>query len=151
MISCRLLTETDLPQLLDLEQVCFSHPLSEKQLRQQLISKRAFSWGIFEGERLLAFAFYTVLLNEAELLQMAVTVDKRQQGYARQLTDSAMGALRERGAVRVLLEVRESNASAIALYQKQGFLRDGERKGYYPALVAGGAKETAILMSLALG
>jgi ribosomal-protein-alanine N-acetyltransferase len=54
---------------------------------------------------------------------------------------------RERGAKNVFLEVRPSNAPALALYEAFGFNRIGQRRGYYPAHVG---REDALVLALAL-
>jgi [ribosomal protein S18]-alanine N-acetyltransferase len=55
---------------------------------------------------------------------------------------------REQGAQRVLLEVRQSNAAAQALYRALGFRTDGLRRRYYPASAS--QREDAVLMSIDL-
>ena len=59
-----------------------------------------------------------------------------------------MSWAREVGKTRCLLEVRVSNTSAIQLYEKLGFKRDGIRKNYYPTETS--MREDALLMSLDL-
>ncbi|MGP1685176.1 MAG: GNAT family N-acetyltransferase, partial [Giesbergeria sp.] len=72
----------------------------------------------------------------------------QRQGWARILLDALVLWARSQAAQWLWLEVRVSNARAIALYQAFGFHRVGERPRYYPA--AGGAREDAVVMSLSL-
>ncbi|SFX69958.1 GNAT family N-acetyltransferase [Marinospirillum alkaliphilum] len=87
---------------------------------------------------------------ETELLYLLVAPEKRRQGLAAMLLDQAVIKSRELHSERMLLEVRASNESAIALYQSRGFVEDGRRRGYYPVLDADDSFEDALLMSLQL-
>lgn len=79
-----------------------------------------------------------------EVINIAVKKDKRNCGLGSMLLKKAISVAKEVSAEEVLLEVRASNVSALNLYTKFGFLKDGVRKGYYPD------GEDAILMSLKL-
>lgn len=69
--------------------------------------------------------------SEAEILNLAVAAEWRRKGTGRRLMETALHAARERGATRVFLEVRESNAGARAFYACLGFSQDGRRPNYY--------------------
>ncbi len=94
----------------------------------------------------LGYAVFRELLDEAELLNIAVLPDARRQGIGRSLLRALRAALAPE--VRSLyLEVRAGNAPAIALYEGEGFVRVGLRRGYYPAA---GGREDALLLRLEL-
>jgi len=65
------------------------------------------------------------------LLDLAVDEASRRRGVGRELVARVLGEARESGARLVLLEVRRSNAAAIALYRSAGFTENGVRRGYY--------------------
>jgi ribosomal-protein-alanine N-acetyltransferase len=69
--------------------------------------------------------------DEAEVLDIAVDPAARGRGIGRVLVTRALETLRDRGARRTFLEVRESNAVALKLYQSLGFLPVGRRRSYY--------------------
>ena len=69
--------------------------------------------------------------KEAEVLNLAVAPGNRRSGVGGALLNAAGEEFRTRGATRLFLEVRESNATAIAFYEKHGFFRSGRREGYY--------------------
>jgi ribosomal-protein-alanine N-acetyltransferase len=69
--------------------------------------------------------------DEAELLNIAVHRAHRRTGVASALFLAALDELHARRATRLFLEVRESNAPAIAFYQKHGFRQVGKRPAYY--------------------
>jgi ribosomal protein S18 acetylase RimI-like enzyme len=81
--------------------------------------------------------------EEAEILDVAVPIRHRRKGYARFLLKSFLHLVHEHSTREVFLEVRESNAAAIALYSEFGFEVAGRRPNYYrdPA-------ETAVLFHL---
>jgi ribosomal-protein-alanine acetyltransferase len=69
--------------------------------------------------------------EEAEVLNLAVAPGNRRRGKGGGLLKMAVEELRTRGVSRVFLEVRESNATGIAFYEKHGFSKTGRRQGYY--------------------
>ncbi|MCP4595636.1 ribosomal protein S18-alanine N-acetyltransferase [Neptuniibacter sp.] len=149
MSSFHLLAENDLTRLLEIESRCFSSPLSESQFRQILLNSRGFNFGVLVDE-LAGFALFSTVLDEAELLQVAVDPDYQRRGLSYALLQEALAQLSAAGISKVMLEVRESNAAAIALYVKLGFTEDGRRKDYYPALIKGAEREDAVLLSCEL-
>jgi [ribosomal protein S18]-alanine N-acetyltransferase len=76
------------------------------------------------------FALSRFLIDEAELLLLAVPPEWRRRGVARTLIERTAAIARERGGRRLLLEVRADNA-AIDLYRGTGFAEIGRRRDYY--------------------
>ncbi|WP_213959417.1 ribosomal protein S18-alanine N-acetyltransferase [Variovorax sp. dw_954] len=87
-------------------------------------------------------------VDEVHLLNLTVASAFQRQGWAPMLLETLAGWSRGQGAQWLWLEVRASNARAIAVYERGGFRRVGVRKGYYPALQ--NQREDAIVMSLLL-
>ncbi|MGO4524452.1 GNAT family N-acetyltransferase [Microvirga sp. 2MCAF35] len=96
----------------------------------------------------VAFALSRIVLDEAEIITVAVAPEARGKGHARPLLAHHLDALSRRGVARVHLEVEEGNAPAIALYRRAGFRDVGRREGYYPK--ADGTKVAALTMALDL-
>ena len=69
--------------------------------------------------------------EEAEIMDIAVPTRHRRKGYARFLLKNFLDLAQERGTREVFLEVRESNAAALALYREFGFEASGRRPRYY--------------------
>ncbi|GAB5414652.1 MAG: hypothetical protein Cons2KO_22550 [Congregibacter sp.] len=108
-----------------------------------------------QGERVVGFAAFSMVIDEATLLNLVVDPGFRRDGNARELMTVALHELRASALRRVLLELRESNDAAMALYASLGFSVDGRRPGYYPAQTPGAVhtscgREAAVLMSLDL-
>jgi len=80
-----------------------------------------------------AFAAGRVILDEAELLTIAVAPAKRRKGLAEHALGQLETAMHARGAARCFLEVAADNTGAIALYSKSGYTESGRRRDYYGA------------------
>lgn len=76
------------------------------------------------------FLLLRVVLDEAEILSVGVTVPR--QGVGGALMRQAIRAAGWRGVKRIHLEVAVENAAARALYAALGFMQTGLRKAYYP-------------------
>lgn len=99
---------------------------------------------------LVGFVEFTVVLDECELLAVAIAAGRQGRGLGRALLACLLDELRRQGCRICHLEVRRSNTAAIALYTGQGFRPSGLRKGYYPPRPGGVAAEDALLYSLIL-
>jgi ribosomal-protein-alanine N-acetyltransferase len=86
-------------------------------------------------------------VDELHLLNVTVAPEHQGRGHGRALLEAVVAEARARAAVRLLLEVRESNLRAQRLYTSRGFAELGRRRGYYPARAG---RETAIVMGLVL-
>jgi [ribosomal protein S18]-alanine N-acetyltransferase len=95
--------------------------------------------------RIAGFALMHFGDTSAHLNLLAVTPDSRRQGLGRQLLDWLLASALEAGIGDVNLEVRSSNAAALAFYETLGFRRQGVLPGYYQN------RESALVMSRSLG
>ena len=131
-----------IPQILTLEQACFSTPWTETMLTDALFDPQA-SFIVAEDEEgnVLGYAGLHVVVDEGYIDNIAVEPDARRHGVASALLDVYC---RFGGAnlAFLTLEVRASNAPAIALYEKHGFQRAGLRPGYYQH-----PREDAVIMT----
>jgi ribosomal protein S18 acetylase RimI-like enzyme len=84
-----------------------------------------------EGEVAAAYAGILTVLDEGQITNVATAPAYRQRGLAAKALGAVLQHARERALGSVTLEVRVSNAPAIALYEKYGFTVLGRRKGFY--------------------
>lgn len=91
------------------------------------------AWVARLPDRLIGFSVVMQVLDEAHILTIGICGSLQGQGYGARLLQHAMRQVTTHGARRLLLEVRPSNARAVALYRNFGFQQIGVRKGYYPA------------------
>lgn len=103
------------------------------------------------GEVVTGFALSRVIVDEAELLSLALDREVRGQGLSEKLLRRHAQRLRQAGAMRLHLEVAVDNAPALALYRRLGFVETGRRKGYYPGAGGGGPRKDALNLSWDLG
>lgn len=102
-------------------------------------------WVIEEDGQLQAFLVARFSAAECELENLVVANQYRRRGLASQFLRTLVACGRQRNLERILLEVRESNQAARALYAKFGFKENGRRKAYYRQ-----PPEDAILLVLIL-
>ena len=137
------MTIEHIPQIAALERACFSRPWSEESLQSELWNDSAVII-VAEGEdgTVLGYAGLQTVLDEGYINNVAVDEKFRRQGVADELI-AAFVRFGQAKLAFLTLEVRASNAPAIALYAKHGFVEVGRRKNYYEA-----PKEDAVLMTL---
>jgi ribosomal-protein-alanine N-acetyltransferase len=116
---------------------CFAEPWSEISFAELLISPGVSVEVAKDGT---GFILWRHVVDEAEILTLAVDPDFRRQGLARLLITHAVEELKNNGVVRFFLEVEEGNQPALALYKNSGFTMIGRRLDYY------GQGRSAVLM-----
>ena len=125
----------DLARVVEIERACFSDPWTFGAFRSALTEERLnFHVALTEG-LVVGYAVSWCVIDEAELANLAVHPAVRGRRVGAALLDKAMDDARLAGCVVMHLEVRDSNASARALYESRGFGMVGRRKGYYRAPV----------------
>lgn len=134
----------DLEAIFALEQRSHAHPWTLENLRSSLASHNCI--GLRHQGEWVAHAVLSFVVGEAELLLFVI--DKSWQGRGLGTVFLEMLALTAKQKAQTLfLEVRVSNAAAVALYEKVGFNQVGVRPNYYPAQ---GGREHALLYALDL-
>ncbi len=81
--------------------------------------------------KVVGFAGIKIVLDTADIMNIAVKEDYRRQGIATLLLNNILDICNEKNIKTINLEVNEENFSAIRLYQKFGFKENGRRKKYY--------------------
>jgi len=97
------------------------------------------------SEGVAGYAVALTVLDESEILNIAVDPAMRGRGLGGRLLDAAIAEVAGRGAVAAFLEVRESNSAARELYRSRGFEELSRRRGYYRTPV-----EDALVLRLAM-
>ena len=118
-------------QIAALENICFSDPWSERSIASELNNKLAFWLVAVEGETVAGYIGSQTVMEETDMMNVAVHPDFRRKGIAEALVSGLVEELRSMGSHCLTLEVRASNAPAIALYEKLDFSQIGRRKNYY--------------------
>lgn len=114
-----------------IEQACFSHPWSLAALEGELERPDACILCAQCGGEVVAYGSMRMVLGEGSIGNLACLEAFRGRGIGGRLLDALIACGRQAGLERILLEVRPSNAPAIALYHSRGFATLGRRKGFY--------------------
>ena len=125
------MTSAHVPQVARLERVCFQDPWSERSIASELENPLSLWLVAMEEDRLLGYVGSQTVLDETDMMNVAVDPAARRQGVARALIQALTAQLKQRGSRKLSLEVRASNLGAIRLYESLGFVRLGCRPGYY--------------------
>lgn len=144
-LSFQRLSVADLPDLVALERQCFSAPWQEEQFLLGLEREVFKVFGLKDGGELVAYCSFYHVLDEMEILNIAVAPERRRRGAGRRLLSLVLQICLKMGIQNAHLEVRDGNVAARSLYSSFGFQETGVRKGYYPD-----NGEDAILMRLDL-
>jgi ribosomal-protein-alanine N-acetyltransferase len=124
--------EEHLDALAAAESGLHAHPWSREQFADSLAAGHEAWVGRLGGE-LVAYGIVMKVLDEAELLDIAILKPWQRLGLGRAFLDFLMQHARQGGARILFLEVRASNQAGRALYRGAGFSEIGLRRGYYPA------------------
>lgn len=125
------MTSAHVPQVAQLEGICFQDPWSERSIASELENPLSLWLVAMEKDRLLGYVGSQTVLDETDMMNVAVDPAARRQGVARALIQELTAQLKQRGSRKLSLEVRASNLGAIRLYESLGFVRLGCRPGYY--------------------
>lgn len=136
----------DLGAVLQIEPVIYSHPWTHGNFIDSLKAGHQ-AWVMMLNDEIIAYSVMMLVLDEAHLLNLSVAKSHQKKGLGRILLTYMVERACMLGAAHMFLEVRASNVSAIALYEKMGFIKSSVRIGYYPAKTG---REDAVLMGLAI-
>lgn len=129
--TLRRATAEDLPTLLEIERRAFAAPWPEGAFARELELPQAEVWIAETEDGPLGYLDLWLLVGEVEILNVAVDPVARRQGLGVALVSHAIQRANDVEASSIFLEVRRSNAGAVALYQRCGFHQVGLRKRYY--------------------
>lgn len=131
MIRLEQMTDAHVAQIARLEKQCFSDPWSENSVASELNNRLSLWLVALDGATVAGYIGSQSVGDEADMMNVAVHPDYRRRGIARELVMGLVAALGEKGVHSLALEVRASNAPAIALYEQLGFIQVGRRPNYY--------------------
>jgi ribosomal-protein-alanine N-acetyltransferase len=134
--------ESDLDAILGIERASFADPWSRESFESCLVLQQMRLLVAEEGgtgtpsevgglETILGFVVVLLLMDEAEIADLAVAPVARRRGLGGLLLDQVATESARAGVRSLYLEVRESNSAARALYHSRSFLPVGRRRGYY--------------------
>ena len=146
-VTLRTMTQENLDAVMAIEQAAYSHPWSRGNFRDSL-NPLFDAQCLWLGGELLGYFLAMHGVEEMHLLNITVAPAHQGEGWGHMMLDALSLISRNVGAQTLWLEVRQSNARALQVYERYGFVRVGLRKDYYPADRQ--QREHAVVMSLKL-
>jgi ribosomal-protein-alanine N-acetyltransferase len=136
----------DLDAIMVIEPQIYPYPWTRGNFSDSLNSGYS-AWVLMHNEEIIGYSIMMMVLDEAHLLNLSIAKTYQKQGLGRTLLEHMVDIAKNIQMANMFLEVRQSNISAIALYENMGFNEMAIRRNYYPAT---NGREDAILMGLAL-
>lgn len=143
MIEFEILSEKNVREIWEAETVCFpDDPWTLNMFLAEINNKISVYIAARDTEtgKIVAYGGIWMMYDMADITNIAVIPEYRREGLGSRVLDLLNDIAKEHNMTALTLEVRESNVSAIVLYEKHGFERNGLRKNYYKN------KENAVLM-----
>lgn len=132
MLVKESLTESNVKKVAELEIECFGKDAwSENLLRQEIGQTDKHYVVLFSDGELVAYGGFSQVLNEGDIMNIAVAEKFRRRGYGKLILEEIFDIAKSLDIERITLEVRESNLPARSLYEKEGFVFSGIRRNYY--------------------
>ena len=142
----RLMTEQDLPEILEIENRSYPFPWTEGIFHDCLRFGYS-SWVLEIDRRIVGYGVMSLAVQECHILNICVDPDYQCQGIGRRLLGQLVTIARARKADTAFLEVRPTNTQALSLYFSEGFNEIGTRRNYYPAIFG---REDAVILAKSL-
>ncbi len=141
-LSFREATIADLKSIMNVENASFTVPWTEVAFRNEfIINQYAYYILATYNDEVVGYAGIWLVLDEGHVTNIAIHPDYQGNHYGEALLREMIRIAKERGVIRITLEVRVSNDVAQGLYKKLGFQDGAIRKNYYPD-----TKEDALVM-----
>ncbi|MDR2000450.1 MAG: ribosomal protein S18-alanine N-acetyltransferase [Zoogloeaceae bacterium] len=132
--------ETDLDAAAAIEQCAHRFPWTRGNFDDSFKAGHS-AWVLREGNVLIGYGLLMMSGDDADLLNITIAPEAQRRGWGLLLLDHLFTVARRHGATRMILEVRQGNDAALALYRHAGFAEIGRRRAYYQG------KEDAIVMA----
>ncbi len=129
-VSIRDMKHDDLAMVSDIERRSYEFPWSHGVFRDCLLAGYRSSV-LIRDKRVVGYGILSIAAGEAHILNLCIDPEFRSMGYGERLLDTMLSHARGATVREVLLEVRPSNKTALALYRKKGFFQVANRPAYY--------------------
>ena len=139
------LTAVHIPEVAELEKLCFSSPWSAQSL--ELLTRDGIGMGVVyvQDGKVVAYGGMLCVVDQGQITNIAVHPDYRRRGIGRAITGALLKHAMDEKFEEVTLEVRKSNEAAQAMYRSMGFRAIATRPGFYSKPTEDGVIMTAYL------
>ena len=134
----RPITEADIPQVLEIERLCFSDPRNEENIRYEMYDNPFANFWVIELsnaslglKQICGFCDYWHTFDSATINQIAVHPELHHMHLGSEMMEEIIKDAKIKKIRTITLEVRKSNSNAIKLYEKYGFVLSHIKEGYY--------------------
>ncbi|MBU1093145.1 MAG: ribosomal protein S18-alanine N-acetyltransferase [Firmicutes bacterium] len=122
----------DITYLVRIEKKVFTQSLGESFLYDELLLNPFAHYFVYElNKEIIGYIGYRAIDSNAEMMNFCMDPEYQGQGYGTEVLNYSIEYLKTLGVSSVLLEVRKSNKTAQAIYEKFGFVKSHIRKNYY--------------------
>lgn len=130
--NIRSMQAEDAREMAQMEAQIFSRPWTEQNFLETYVLADTFGLvAVDSAGRIVGYCICYQSFDEGNISNVAIAPDMRRRGIADALIAEMLQEGSGRGIERFILEVRVSNAPAIRLYEKHGFVSEGIRKNFY--------------------
>lgn len=126
-----LMDQSHVAEIAEMEKLCFSDPWSINSITAELNNPLSLWIVALDGDKLVGYVGSQSVMGWSDMMNLAVLPNYRRRGIGEMLVAELIAKLRDEENTCLTLEVRTSNSSAIALYEKMGFVQVGRRPNYY--------------------
>lgn len=131
-VNIRPMELDDLDQVTQIEKKSFQTPWSKVLYHKELVENHFAHYFVIENcYQIIGFCGVWLVLDEAQVTNIAIDPIYRGQGYGKMLFQYMLSKAMLNGAKSLSLEVRKTNKAAQALYERFGLEKAGIRKNYY--------------------
>ncbi len=129
--SFNQLLETDIESVPLIERQSSNNPWTQTQLLESINNPVNLAYSLIYKSEIIGYLIAMPVIESADILNIVIDSSYQRKGFGKALLKHLIQALNKRGICEVLLEVRQSNVSAIKFYLAQGFKEISIRKNYY--------------------
>ncbi len=131
-LTLETMKKVHIPAIVDIEQRVFKTPWTDEMFVQELeVNRPVMAYVVLDGENMIGYMIAWLLRQEVHLINIAVEPSRQRSGIGRMMLRYLFDLAAQEERRFITLEVRESNESAIRLYESFGFKQIGVRPRYY--------------------
>lgn len=127
----RVLSNYDYILIHELDKTAFQDFWSADIFRNELVLSTRRYIGMFDGDTLVGYIGMNIVIDECDIIRIAIHKDYQGNGYSKLLFKNAIEYMRNIAVTKILLEVSHINTIAISLYERLGFKKIFHRPHYY--------------------
>ena len=142
----RRMTAADLDTVMEIENRIYPYPWTRGNFVDSLTAGYH-CWIADLRGTIVGYSVAAIAAGEAHLLNLSIAAEWQRRGLGAELLRFIAKLAQDYAVERIFLEVRPSNAAALALYRRAGFRTIGVRRAYYPAH---SGREDAVVLELTL-